>query len=280
MRSKAASYIELLKLPYASTALADPFAGLIVASSSAIDVFKLPYLLAASLLIHMGGSALNGFAASRQRAHGGPTDGHTAPAGALTLGFVLIVAGVAAATGAGLIPFLISLALSVSVAACNTSLKNEGPAQAASMGVSRALNLMLGMSAGVVEGAAMFAMPFIIFAFVFTASLLSGRTGEDLSPRAGQLLGWIAACLALEYLLVSGHFSGEGLLFATLFHVVSGIAVMSAHSTGARSGSAAQSLMISIPLLDASFSSGISGVMAGFPVAAMALPAVALSRKG
>lgn len=281
MRSKAASYINLLNVSYASTALADPLAGLIV-SSPAVDVFKLPFLLAASLLIHMGGSALAGFA---ERRHGPGGDGapeqngSASPGGALSLGAVLIIAGVVSATGAGLLPFLVSLALSVSVVACNSTLKKEGAPQAACLSSSRALNLVLGMSAGTFDASAMLAMPFIIFAFVFTASLLGGRKGEDLSPRIGQLSGWIAACLALEYLLISGQFSGEGLLFATLFHIVSGIAVLSAHSSQARGKAAAQSLMISIPLLDASFSSGISGVMAGFPVAAMALPAVTLSRR-
>lgn len=281
MRSKAASYMELVKVPYSFTAMADPLAGLIVASPSGIDIFKLPFLLAASALIYAGGASLESFAQRRKESRTGeaaPVDGSGAPGGSVTLGSVLIISGIAASTGAGLFPFLAALALSAAVIAYCAVLKKGAAAQAAAMGASRALNLTLGISAGAFTGAAMMTMPAIMFAFVFTASLLASREAR-LAPKLSELAGWIAACAGIEYLLLKGYFIGEGLLFAVLFHVVSGIAVLSAYSSQAQRGSAAQSLMLSIPLLDASFSSGISGVMAGFPVAAMALPAVALARR-
>lgn len=284
MRSNAASYLELVRVPNIFIAMADPMAGLIVASASGVDIFKLPYLLASSAFIYAGGYALNDFADrtrdSVKRPERPIPSGRVNPAGALSLGAVLIIAGIVAATGAGLFPFLLSLGLSAAVVAHNAGLKKGVLSGAATMGLSRALNLGLGMSAGDFTDATLLLFPLIIFAFVFTISLLSRREGGNIrSPSIRILSGWIAACLAIEYLLFSGYFMGEGVIFATLFHIVSGIAVLAAHSERFAPGSAVQTLIISIPLLDASLSSGVSGVVAGLPVAAMTLPAVALARR-
>lgn len=285
MRSKTAAYIELVRAQNLFTAMADPMAGLIVTGSSGIDVFKMPYLLAASALIYAGGSALNDYADRGRDAINRPErpipSGRVNPGGALVLGAVLIMLGAAASTGAGLFPFLTALGLSAAIVANNTGFKKGALYSALTMGLSRALNLGLGMSAGSYTDRTFLVLPFITFAFVFTITLLGRRLsgGEWKAPGLGVLSGWVAACLAIQFLLFSGRFMGEGALFAALFHVVSALAVISAFSGRALTDSTRQSLMLSIPLLDASFSSGMSGIMAGFPVAAMALPAVALSNR-
>lgn len=283
MRKKIASYLELIRVPNVFTAMADPMAGLIVASHTGVDIFKLPYLLASSALIYAGGCALNDYADRDEdsvKRPGRPIPaGRVNASGALSLGAVLIIAGIASATGAGLFPFLASCALSAATVAYNARFKNGQLAGAATMGLCRALNLILGMSAGTFIDPSILILPFITFAFVFTISLLGRREGDIRVPNFGMLSGWIAACVAVEYLLFTGYFMGDGVIFATIFHVVSGIAVLAAHSTRIGTGAAVQSLIISIPLLDASYSSGISGIMAGLPVAAMALPAIALSRR-
>lgn len=281
MRSKAISYLELIKVPNLFTSMADPMAGLIVASASGIDLVRLPYLLASSALIFSGGSALGGYAGREEntpmRQERPTPSGRVSPAGALSFGAVLIIMGIACATGAGLFPLLASLALSAAVIMHNACFRKSALARAATMGLCSALNLVLGMSAGSFTDATILVLPFIILWFVFSISLL--RSSGAAPPGLKVFSGWIAACAAVLILLFSGSFLGEGILFAAMFFAVSGIAVMAARSDRAGTEPAVQSLILAIPLLDASFASGISGIMAGMPVAAMALPAVALSTR-
>ncbi len=281
MREKTASYLELVRLPHLFIAIADPLAGFIAASPSGIDIFKLPYLLASSALIYAGASALNDFADRGHDPAGKPIpSGRVSPGGALSLGAVLIIAGVLSASAAGAWPLIMALGLSAAAIAYNAGLKGSLVYGAVTMGFSRALNLSLGLSAGSPGTGVMLLLPLIIFAFVFAITLLKRLPGpETLSSGIGALSGWIAACAAIQVLIFSGFFMAEGLLFAAIFYVTSGAAVVMALSGKLKAEGAMKALVLSIPLLDAAFSAGAGGITAGLPVAALALPAIVLSRK-
>jgi 4-hydroxybenzoate polyprenyltransferase len=281
LREKTASYLELVRLPHIFIIIADPLAGFIAASPTGIDIFKLPYLLASSALIYAGGSALNDFA---DRGHD-PADkpipsGRVSPGGALSLGAVLIIAGVLSASAAGAWPLIMALGLSAAAIAYNAGLKGSLVSGAVTMAISRALNLSLGLSAGSPGTGVILLLPLIIFAFVFAITLLRRLSGpETLFSGIGALSGWIAACAAIQVLIFSGFFMREGLLFAAMFYVTSGAAVVMALSGKLKAEGAMRALVLSIPLLDAAFSAGTGGITAGLPVAALALPAIVLSKK-
>lgn len=272
--------MELVRAPHLFIVVADPMAGFIAGSSSGIDIFKLPYLLASSALIYAGGSAYKDFA-QRERGQGNrqiPSE-QISPGGALSLGAVLIIAGILSASAAGLYPLLLALCLSAAVVYCGAALEKGVLSGALAMGLSRALNLSLGLSAGSFS-AGLLLLPLIIFAFVFAITLLKSRSSETaLSPGIGVLSGWIAASVAIQYHLFSGFFMGEGLVFAAMFYIASGTAVVMALSGRLEKGAAMKILILSIPLLDAALSAGAGGLSAGAPVAALVLPAIALSKK-
>lgn len=280
-RNKAASYLELVRLPHIFIAMADPLAGFIAANPEGLDVFKLPYLLASSALIYAGGSALNDFA-DRERDHAGKPipSGRVSPGGALSLGAVLVIAGVLSASAAGGYPLLAALGLSVAVVSYNAGLKGGLVSGAVTMGLIRGLNLSVGLSAGY-PGIWQLLLPLIIFAFVFAMTLLRRHSSAEsaISPGIGVLSGWIAACAAMQYLIFSGFFKVEGIFFAAMFYLLSGAAVILALSGRLRTSAATNALVLSIPLLDAAFSAGTGGITAGLPVAALALPAVVLSKR-
>lgn len=281
MREKMASYLELVRLPHLFIVIADPLAGFIAASSSGVDIFKLPYLLASSALIYAGASALNDFGDRGHDPAGRPIpSGRVSPAGALSLGAVLIIAGVLSASAAGGWPLIMALGLSAAAVAYNAGMKGFLVSGALTMALCRALNLSLGLSAGSPATGVMLLLPLIIFAFVFAITLLRRLSGhETLSSGIGVLSGWIAACAAIQVLIFSGFFMREGLLFAAMFYVTSGAAVVMALSGRLKTGAAMKALVLSIPLLDAAFSAGTGGITAGLPVAALALPAIVLSKK-
>lgn len=278
---KAAPYLELVRLPHLFIAIADPMAGFIAGSASGMDVFKLPYLLASSALIYAGGSACNDFAdRERDPAHWPVPSGRISHGGALVLGVVLVIAGILSASAAGIYPLIAALCLSAAVVSYNAGLKNGLLSGTLTMGLSRALNLSLGLSAGSFS-IGLLLLPVIIFAFVFAISLLKNHSsaGKNLSPGIGVLSGWIIACAAVQYHLFSGFFTGEGFVFAAMFYVASGAAIIMTLSGRLGTGRAVNTLILSIPLLDAALSAGAGGLTAGLPVAALALPAIVLSRR-
>lgn len=280
-RHKAAPYLELVRLPHLFIAMADPMAGFIAASASGMDIFKLPYILASSALIYAGASACNDFAdRERDPAERPIPSGRISHGGALVLGVVLIIAGVLSASVAGVYPLIAALCLSAALVSYNAGLKNGLFSGALTMGLCRALNLSLGLSAGSFS-IGLLLLPLIIFAFVFAITLLKSHSiaERSLSPGIGVLSGWIVACAAVQYHLFSGFFIGEGLVFAAMFYVASGAAVIMALSGRLRTGAAVKTLIFSIPLLDAALSAGTGGLTAGLPVAALALPAMVLSRR-
>jgi 4-hydroxybenzoate polyprenyltransferase len=196
------------------------------------------------------------------------------------LGAVLIIAGIISASIAGFYPLIAALCLSAAVVSYNAGLKNRLFSGALAMGLCRALNISLGLSAGSFS-TGLLLLPITIFAFVFAVTLLKSHSSQKaaLSPGIGVLSGWIIACAAIQYHLFSGFFTGEGLVFAAMFYVASGAAVIMALSGRLRTSTAVKALILSIPLLDAALSAGAGGLTAGLPVAALALPAMVLSRR-
>lgn len=280
-RQKAASYLELMRLPHLFIAMADPMAGFIAGSATGMDIFKLPYILASSALIYAGASACNDFADRERDPAGRPIpSGRISHGGALSFGVVLIIAGLLSASAAGVYPLLVALCLSAAAVSYNAGLKNGLFSGALTMGLCRALNLSLGLSAGSFS-VGLLLVPLIIFAFVFALTVLKSHSSMEatLSPGIGALSGWLLACAAMQYHLFSGFFLGEGLVFAAMFYIASGAAVMMSLSGRLKTGTAVNTLIFSIPLLDAALSAGAAGLMAGLPVAALALPAMALSRR-
>lgn len=278
-RQRINTYPELGRPAHLFIAMADPLAGFIAASSSGVDIFRLPFVIGSSALICAGGSTLNDFSDRESDPPGRPIPSDRVSAGgALCLGAVLMVAGVLLASAAGFYPLLVSICLAAAVVSYNAGLKSSVFAAAVTMGTIRALNLSLGLAAGS-PAPWLLVLPLIIFAFVFAAELLKRCSGKDARlPGKGVLSGWAGACAAVLYLIAGGFFVPGGLPFAAALYLVSGTAVMMAFS-GRATAAASRALLFSIPLLDASFSAGAMGLMAGLPVAALALPAIVLSRR-
>ena len=148
------AYLQLVRLPNVFTAMADVFLGFLFTHSALKPWPLFVMLLASSSLLYSAGMALNDFFDRRQDARERPTrpipSGHISPRRAATIGWTLLVGGVAMGWAAGAVagdwrPGAVATLLAATVTAYDALLKPT-PAGPLAMGACRLLNVLLGMS--------------------------------------------------------------------------------------------------------------------------------------
>ena len=286
-KSLAAGVLELLRPPNVFTAVADSFAGLVLARQAG-PASGDPGLwcIAASACLYLGGIALNDYfdrevdAAERP---GRPIPSGTVPAAvAAGLGAALLAAGIAFAGRAGTPAITVAAVLALAILLYDGVLKGTA-AGFLSMGVCRGLNFFMPMSLATKSVPTSFVFaPVLLTAYISVLTYLSreevgGNTLErarrGVTALAVVALGmavaiapWPAAPVGWAFLAVL--VARGAMLFAPLWSEPGGPATGRAIGGG----------ILMIPLFDATFVAAAAQVSWAFAVASLILPAMALRR--
>lgn len=281
MGGRFSAYLALTKAPNPFTAMADVLAGALIAGGHK-DIKSLVFLLASSACIYGAGFALSGI---RRRNKNGvemdaPPSG-LAPAEIRILTAVLLLSGLGFAYMASLRALAGALVLAAFVIFYNAVAKETAIAGPLGMGACRALNLMLGMTAGAVYPH-LFLLPLISLAYGASITVI-GRfeTGAAAYKRAAAVAGWAAVIMTLVIMsafdiLRSGAYIFLLFFAASTVPAVLGVLRNLSPETGRNT---AKALALAFPILNAVYASGANSFMHGLPVALLALPALLLSRR-
>ena len=178
---RAGSLIRILRPALAPTAAADVLAG--AAFAGAWDLERLPFAVAASILLYTGGMAQNDLCDRRrdvELAPDRPLVVHPEllnPVRLLVAG--LFAAGLACGALAGL--FWHALAVAGLATAYNLGLKRIFPADIAAMGGARGANLAMGLAAGG-YGATGAGMVYVAGYVIYIASVTAASRAEEMEP--------------------------------------------------------------------------------------------------
>jgi 4-hydroxybenzoate polyprenyltransferase len=146
---RARGLLQLLRPANVATSLADVLAG--AAVSGLLISPALVTLLLATMALYAGGIVLNDYfdraIDARERPERPIPSGRVPPRVAASLGGGLLLAGIGAASLAGTVPALVAMATALAVLSYDSWGKHQVFLGPINMGLCRALNLMLGMSA-------------------------------------------------------------------------------------------------------------------------------------
>jgi 4-hydroxybenzoate polyprenyltransferase len=178
-------YLELLRPPNLVTAIADVLAGYAVAGRA--HPAGLPWLMAASVCLYAGGVVLNDFFDRRTDAIERPErpipSGRVTAGRAATLGAVLLVAGILAASRASRTSGAVAAAIASFVLLYDARAKRHPIVGPLCMGLCRGLNLLLGVS---VNSAALVTLwPIGLLSMVYIAAVTAVSRGEVHGGRQG-----------------------------------------------------------------------------------------------
>lgn len=260
--------------------MADPMAGSIM-SAGLIPGILLPVL--SSALIYAGGCSMNDLADRKLDATERPErpipSGRIKKEEAANISVILLTGGLILASFSGGLTFLIALLLTVSVISYNFFLKKIPFWGPLSMGLNRALNLLLGMSLAFIELKASFLFPAITLVFVFTITTLSRHEAEGtIKNRGAVLLGWLIVMAGMIFFLRFETLSADAMVFLVPLCVITGAVVLKAVSGAMAPMSAVGMLVLTIPILDAVYAAGTAGIAAGVVVAALFIPSFMFSK--
>ncbi|MBI5453765.1 MAG: UbiA family prenyltransferase [Deltaproteobacteria bacterium] len=278
-------YLRLLRVPRAFTAMADAVAGCLIASSSSVDGTALLFLVLSSAAIYSGGCVLNDICDRNEDATERPErpipSGAVSANGAVTLMLALLSIGLYLAFLAGAGSLVVALLIVALVLVYNFLSRANAVLGPLSMGIMRALNLVLGMTAGAVSFDERLLFPATTLFIVISITALGRVRHKGSSARKGFIVaGWCAAAIAIFTLRELGIIGAGAFVFLALYGLYTGVnldeALHSASSRVAARGAAA--LVIGIPLLDASYAAGAQDLSSGLSVALFFVPAYALSK--
>lgn len=277
-------YLRLLRVPRAFTAMADVVAGCLIASSSSVDRMALLFLVLSSAAIYSGGCVLNDICDRNEDATERPErpipSGAVSANGAVTLMLALLSIGLYLAFLAGAGSLAVALLIVALVLVYNFLSRANAVLGPLSMGIMRALNLVLGMTAGAVSFDERLLFPAATLFIVISITVLGGRHKGSSARNGFIVAGWCAAAIAIFTLRELGIIGAGAFVFLALYGLYTGVnldeALHSASSRVAARGAAA--LVIGIPLLDASYAAGAQDLSSGLSVALFFVPAYALSK--
>lgn len=277
MGKRLPDFLALVRAPGAFIVLADVLAGWIAASGGSFRILSL--LLAASACIYGAGCVLNDIRDKDKDLRENP--GRPIPSGAVKLKEAKLLAlflfsiGLLSAYAASFSSFIAALVLTGLAVSYNAAMKEIPVAGPVNMGACRAMNLMLGMSAGAAHPH-LALLPVITLAYgacVTAAGKSDG--GWGIGKRAALIAGWGIAVVLLLILSVYGILQKEALFFVAIFAAATGPLVMSALKglTPEAGKGALKAFVLAFPFLDAVYASGAGGFLYGVPVALLAAPA-------
>ncbi len=211
MRLSAFSrWARLVRLPLLPTALADSWAGFLIATLPGHPPAwpVLGALAAASGGLYLGGMVLNDVADLERDKRIHPArplpSGEIGKPLALLLYLGLTGGGLAAACALGALPASLALALTAAVMAYNLVLKSWRLPGCLAMGTCRGLNLALGIAAGGAAAGFPISAPLILGAYVAGVTLVS--TFEETNPGAARWVGiLLRGIIPLDAAMVACH---------------------------------------------------------------------------
>jgi 4-hydroxybenzoate polyprenyltransferase len=280
------AYLELLRPPNVATALADVLAGFAIAGLR--DVRALPWLLLSTACLYAGGVVLNDVFDRRVDAIERPDrpipSGRASVTAAASLGGSLLAGGVLAAAGAGRTSMLVALAIAGLVLLYDAWSKRHVASGPLNMGLCRAANLMLGVSAWPAALAAAWPLGGIPLLYIGAVTLLSrgevhgGKRGTALLALVS--LGIALLALAIVSLRVGGgSLAGLALVGLLGWRVLPAFWKASAHPESGSIRRAVQAGVLSLVLVNAALAAAYAGVMYSLVVLAAGVLAVALARR-
>jgi 4-hydroxybenzoate polyprenyltransferase len=294
LRRTATAYAELVRVPNLFTAPPDVIAGaaLAVAAGGAVSLPSLAGLVAASMLLYAGGTALNDCVDAPEDATARPE--RPVPSGRVSRTAAGLVAGaslagavVVAAVTAGPDAGLVAGAVAVGVVTYD-ALLGAGPASALAMGAVRGANVVLGTTAVTSAPAELpawlLAVPVVVAVYVAGVTHMAAgeATGADRRAVAVAGLGAAAATVAAVALLGTAAVdvaTAVPAAFAGGFAVVVGRALRRAYRDPSPGtvGPAVGTCVLALVALDAAVA-GVAGPRWTLAAAAFAGPAVGLAR--
>ena len=213
MKPRLRAVMELVRLPNLLTALADVWAGFLLAGGTSADVAALVALSVASMLLYAGGMALNDVCDARRDATLRPErpipSGRLSRAAAARLAIVLLGGGLAAAACLSVRSASIAGALVASIVLYDAVLKTT-PLAPGVMGLCRALNLVLGLSVvPIAVEPATLAPVALVWLYVASLTLFARResVANGRAPLSVALVGVLLAVVGQAF-LVAGMESG------------------------------------------------------------------------
>lgn len=278
------AYLALVRPPNVATALADVLAGYGVAGLA--NAAALPWLLLSTACLYAGGVALNDFFDRQldrvERPERPVPSGRVPEAIAGSIGGLLLLSGVAAASRASLTAAAIALAIAALALLYDASTKHgrvTGPVTIASC---RGLNLLLGVAA--IPSMVATAWPVAILPFAYIAGVTTLSRGEvrgGTRAAATLSLGLVTAVVAalLVMSLRTEHSAAAGVALALLL----GWRVLPPFWRARRSDPegirlAVRAGVLSLVLLDATIGAVYAGAPYGLVVLAVAPVAWLLAR--
>lgn len=296
--SRIRAYCELVRLPNVFTAMADIFAGYWLLNHKFEFTPTLAWLLLSSAALYSAGIVFNDL-------HDFEIDGverptRPLPSGRITLqtamvvGLALSVVGIIAAglAGRGMElnyrhPVIVSLILLVAILAYDFVSK-QTPLGPLNMGACRAMNLLLGASAGsaarIGEGPPHFAF-LAVGALLFVASLTLISRGEVGGPRRWRSIlgmsGITLATLLIGGLSITASNNSDFtmvLWLALAVHLARISLKILRYPTPVFVRYAVKTYVMSIVVLDAIMASAAHGWRAGLAILALLVPALLLGR--
>jgi len=178
-------YLELLRPPNVVTAIADVLAGYAVAGRA--HPGGLPWLIAASVCLYAGGVVLNDFfdrgVDAIERPERPIPSGRVTAGRAATLGAVLLVAGILAASRASRMSGAVATAIASFVLLYDARAKRHPIVGPLCMGICRGLNLLLGVSVN--SAALVILWPIGLLSMLYIAAVTAVSRGEVHGGRQG-----------------------------------------------------------------------------------------------
>ncbi len=273
-------YLRLLRVPRAFTAMADAVAGCLIASSSSVDGTALLFLVLSSAAIYSGGCALNDVCDRNEDATERPEhpipSGAVSANGAVTLMLALLSIGLYLAFLAGAGSLVVALLIVALVLVYNFLSKANAVLGPISMGIMRALNLVLGMTAGAVSFDDRLLFPAATLFIAISITVLGGRHKGSSARKGFIVAGWCAAAAAIFTLRDLGVIGAGAFVFLALYGLYTGVNLDEALHSASSRGAAA--LVIGIPLLDAAYAAGAQDLSSGLSVALFFVPAYVFSK--
>ena len=215
MTHRLLAYLRLLRLPAVFTAMADIFLGFLLTHSSLEPFLSFGMLLLASSSLYLSGMVFNDVfdrhVDARERPSRPIPSGDITLSSAITLGGLLMLAGLAAASVCGTNSLVVAGILTLSILAYDGFLKNT-PFGPLAMGACRFLNVMLGASA-LATPSALWDLPQLHVAAglgIYIVGVTWFARQEAQQSQRAQLLGGMAVVNLGIAVLVAFILQGDG----------------------------------------------------------------------
>src|SRR5436190_3935818 len=286
-RSLAAGLLALLRPPNVFTAIADPFAGLVLARPPGpVSGDPGRWCIAASACLYLGGIALNDYFDREVDAVERPErpipSGAVPPAVAAGLGAALLAAGIALAGLAGGAATTVAAALALAIVLYDAVSKGT-EAGFLNMGICRGLNFYMPMSLAMKSVPTLFfSAPVLLTAYISVLTYLAREEvgGNTLERARRGVTAMAVVALVVAVAIAPWPAAPAGWAFLALVVALGAMlfAPLWTAPGGPTTGRAIGGGMLMSPLVDASFVAAAGQAPWAFAVASLMLPAMALRR--